>query len=138
MTTMDSVESWVANDPKIDEAMQKLGETIEKDADSIKIGSACRDFLLVLAHMKTGRAMHIMNCLDERFSGAGLKLVQTAVALNNNDSGSSGLGFVYPEGKLMVERLDVLRKLKTLGRIFSQSRLRFVIRALQEVKKDED
>ncbi|MFL9611159.1 hypothetical protein ACKF11_13820 [Methylobacillus sp. Pita2] len=131
MVTMDAVESWVVNDPRIEAAIQKLGETIENNGDAIKIGSACRDFLLILAHMKTGRAMHIMNCLDERFTGAGLKLVQTAVSLHNHGE------FDYPEGKLMVERLDVLRKLRTLGRVFSHSRLRFVIRALQEVKNDD-
>jgi len=130
--TMEAVEDWIiSGDAEIEKSMKNLCESIEKHASSEVIGSSCQDFIFILGHSKTGRAMHILSCLDERYQGAGLKLVQSAVALTNQENYNS------PEGHLMIERLHILRRIKQLNRIFSQSRLRFVIRALQEVNQDD-
>lgn len=133
LATMESVESWALSGQKeVEEAFKRLSNSIETKAKQKAIGSSCQDFLLVLAYAKTSRAMHILSCLDHRFSGAGLKLVQSAVMLANREE------FECPEGKLMVERLDILRRIRQLSRVFSRQRLRFVIKALQEVKNEDE
>lgn len=131
LKTMESVEDWViVNDPRVEEAMKRLSDTIENNTDALKIGSACRDFLLVFAYGSSSRVMHILSCLDRLHQGSGLRMVQAAVDLVKRTD------FEYAEGKLMVERLEILRRSKQLSRIFSQSRLRFVFRALKEVQNE--
>ena len=132
LKTMESVENWViSGDPTVESAMRKLSDTIENNTQANKIGSACRDFLTVLAYCSSGRVMHILHSLDQRYQGSGLKLVQSAVSLANRED------YDLPEGKLMVERLEILRRSKQLSKIFSQSRVRFVIRALKEVNDND-
>ncbi|PPC84817.1 MAG: hypothetical protein CTY35_00410 [Methylotenera sp.] len=131
LKAMESVEDWViSGDERVEEAIKRLSNTIEKHTDIYRIGSACRDFLIVFAYASSSRVMHILNCLDQRHHGSGLKMVQAAVDLVKRDD------YDGAEGKLMVERLEILRRSKQLSRIFSQSRVRFVLRALKEVQNE--
>lgn len=131
LQTMEAVEDWVVQGtPDVEKAMQRLANAINQHGNSRIIGKISADLLFVLAYAKTGRAMHMLSYLDNKFQGSGLRIVQAAASMAKLDEMESA------EGRLMVERLEILRRIRHLSAIFSQSRLRFVIKALQEVNDE--
>lgn len=130
LMVMDSVESWTFDDnPDIEAKIKSLCDNLEAKGNEKLIGAASHDFLLLLAYMSTTRALHILSVMDSKFSGSGLRLVQKAVELTNRDP-------EFTEGSLMVERLETLRRIRSLNRIFAPARLRLVMKVLEEIKHE--
>lgn len=131
LMAMDAVEKWTFDgQPEIEDGMRSLCDLLDKVGSDKLIGSASHDFIILLAYIQSGRALHMLNVMDSRFGGAGLKLVQTAVELTKRDS-------EFTQATLMVDRLETLRRIRSLNRIFSPARMRLVIKALQETTHDE-
>lgn len=131
LMTMDTVEDWIfERNPEVEKAMQAMARVVEEHANQIKIGNVSHDMLIFMSYLSSSRAMHWLGVLDERFNGAGLRLVQRAVDLTNRNQ-------EFTEGSLMVERLQIIRRIRSLNRIFSNPRMRLVMKALEEIQHDD-
>lgn len=120
LSFMESVENWTLDDnPQLEEAMQKLGATLE-DIGNIDLQKEDEIIRLAL-HIRAMRMLRLLQCLDTANPGSASKILMHAEqkSVNNSDVPS-----------LFLRRNVVFERLRLLGRIFSIERLVLVIKAL--------
>lgn len=118
---MENVEDWQVDDQdKVIGALTRLAQRI--DHSNGKTLSNRTDALLnIMAYMKSSRAMRLLEWLDSRFHNElALQLVERATSRDDD-----------PRALLLLERLQTLRSLALLGRVFSPSRTRLVSELLR-------
>ena len=122
ITFMESVEDWtVDGDPEFEKAMNTLGDTLE-DIGNIDLQQESA-MIEVLAHIKTGRGLRLLMCLDMAYPGAASKVLMKAEETTRSQADNAGL---------FLRRNIVFERLRLLGRLFAEDRLRLVIKALEE------
>lgn len=122
ITFMESVEDWTLDSaPKLEEAMKKLGETLE-DIGRIDLKQE-EQFIAIIAYIKASRMLRLMQCLDTAYPGAASKLL--SYAENNSKSTEDVLG-------LFIHRNIIFERLRLLSRIFAPEKLALVLKALEE------
>lgn len=118
---MENVENWMVDDQEaVIGALTKLAQRIDKSNG--KLLSSRTDALLdIMAYMSSSRAMRLLEWLDSRFHNElALQLVERATSRHDD-----------PRAQLLLDRLQTLRSLALLGRIFSPSRTRLVSEVLR-------
>lgn len=126
ITFMESVEDWTYdNDADIEKALKTLGETLE-DIGDIDLQQEL-PLIDVLAHIKTGRGLRILMCLDMAYPGAASKVLMKAEETTKSQADNAGF---------FLRRNVVFERLRLLGRVFSEERLKLVTKALEESEHD--
>lgn len=119
---MEGVEDWTLDDhPLIETAMKKLAETLDKIGSiDLKQGS---DMVDLVAHLKTGRGLRVLMCLDQAYPGAASKVISHAEQNTKSDSDMAGV---------FLRRNVVFERLRLLSRLLSPERMKLVIKTLEE------
>ncbi len=119
---MEGVEDWtVDGDPKLESALQQLGEALE-DIGNIDLQE--EDSMILLgATIKSGRCLRILMCLDTAYPGAAAKILMHAEENTQYDEDTAGI---------FLRRNIVFERLRLLSRVFATDRLKIVIKALEE------
>ena len=126
ITFMESVEDWTLDgDVDVESAMKTLGELLE-DIGNIDLQLESM-IIEVLAHIKTGRGLRLLMCLDMAYPGAAAKILMKAEEVTRSQSDNAGL---------FLRRNVVFERLRLLGRVFSEDRLKLVTKALEESGHD--
>ena len=126
ITFMESVEDWTLDgDPELEEAVNTLGSTLE-DIGNIDLQQES-PMIEVLAHIKTGRNLRLLMCLDMAYPGAAAKVLMKAEETTRSQADNAGL---------FLRRNVVFERLRLLGRVFSEDRMKLVIKALEETGND--
>ena len=74
ITFMESVEDWTLDgDTELETEMKKLGDLLE-DVGNIDLQQE-DPMIEVLAHIKTGRGLRLLMCLDMAYPGAAAKIL---------------------------------------------------------------
>jgi len=122
ITFMESVEDWTLDeDPELEEAMRNLGETLE---DVGRIDLKLEDqFIEILAYIKAGRMLRLMQCLDTAYPGAASKLLSHAETVSISGDDVPGL---------FLRRNIIFERLRLLGRIFAPEKLALALKTLEE------
>lgn len=118
---MENVEDWMVDDQEaVIAALSGLAQRI--DQSNGKALATHPDALLnIMAYMSSSRAMRLLEWLDTRFHNElALQLVERATSRETD-----------ARAQLLLERLQTLRSLALLGRIFSPSRTRLVSELLR-------
>jgi intracellular multiplication protein IcmW len=119
---MEGVEDWTLDgDQKLEEALSKLGMTLE-DIANIDLQQEDQ-FIQLCAYIKAGRALRLMQCLDTAHPGAASKLLMHAEEVSQSSEDVPGL---------FLRRNIVFERLRLLGRVFAPERLALVQKALEE------
>lgn len=119
---MEDVEDWMVDDHEaVLGELTKLAERIH-NSNGHKLADRTDAVLNILAYMSSSRAMRLLEWLDYRFHNElALQLVERAAERGDD-----------PRAQLLIDRLQTLRSLALLGRIFSPSRTRLVSDLLRD------
>lgn len=118
---METMEYWTLDgDPELEEAMGRLGETMD-DVGRVDLQSEDR-LIQLLVLLKMSRSLRIMQCMDMAYPGAASKLLNYAEThMNKNQSAFH----------LFLRRNMVFERLRLLTRIFSNKRLNLIQKVLE-------
>lgn len=121
---MESVEDWTLDgNPQLEEAITQLGKELD-DIESIDLSTLAQEdkFIRLVGNIKSGRGLRLLQALDTVHPGSASKILVHAEenSLSNQD----------PSG-FFLKRNIVFERLRLLGRVFSENRLRLVARALE-------
>lgn len=121
---MESVEDWTLDGhPQLEEAIAELGRELD-DIQSIDINTLGQEgnFIRLLANIKTGRGLRLLQAMDTVHPGSASKILIYAE--------ESSLSSYDPAG-FFLKRNIVFERLRLLSRVFSEQRLKLVMRALE-------
>jgi intracellular multiplication protein IcmW len=124
VTFMESVEDWTHDgDAALEQAITKLGQELD-DITSIDLNKLAEsdNFIRLVAHVKTGRGLRLLQALDTVHPGSASKILIHAE--------ESSLGSQDPSG-FFLKRNIVFERLRLLSRTFSEQRLKLISRALE-------
>jgi intracellular multiplication protein IcmW len=122
ITFMESVEDWTLDgNPEVEAAMNALAQALD-DVGNIDLQQE-NPMIEVLAHIKTGRGLRLLMCLDMAYPGAAAKVLMRAEETTRSVADHAGL---------FLRRNVVFERLRLLGRVFAEDRLKLVTKALEE------
>src|SRR3989338_6359385 len=122
ITFMESVEDWnLDGDLELEKEMQVLGNSLE-DIGNIDLKQEA-PMIEVLAHIKTGRGLRLLMCMDMAYPGAAAKILMKAEEQTKSQADNAGL---------FLRRNVVFKQLRRRGRFFSEEGLKRVIKGLEE------
>lgn len=124
ITFMESVEDWTSDgDPVLEEAINRLGREMD-DLEKIDMGSLGHEdtFIRLAGNIKSGRGLRLLQAIDTVHPGSASRVL---IHAEENSTGSHD-----PAG-FFLKRNITFERLRLLGRVFSQYRLRLVARALE-------
>lgn len=118
---MEGVEDWTCDDnPELEEALNSLGEILESVGNiDLKQEDA---FIELAANLKTGRGLRILMALDSAYPGAAAKILMHAEETTKSEEDTAGL---------FLRRNIVFERLRLLGRVFAQDRIKLIQKALE-------
>lgn len=121
---MESIEDWTHDgNPELEAAMTQLGKELD-DIESLDLGlmNIEEQFIRIVANIKTGRGLRLLQAIDTVHPGSASRVLIHAeeTTLGNSD----------PAG-YFLKRNVVFERLRLLSRVFSEYRLKLVLRALE-------
>ncbi|MFI4938344.1 MAG: type IVB secretion system protein IcmW [Candidatus Berkiellales bacterium] len=124
VTSMEGIEEWAADtDPKVEEALMRLGSSLD-DLTDVEITDEA-PLVKVLANMRSGRALRLMQFLDVLKPGTASKLLIYAEEQTKDPAHKN------PYADLFLKRNLAFERLQLLGRVFSPERVNLVLKALE-------
>lgn len=119
---MEGVEDWTFDgNPDLEAALKELGDVLE-DIGNIDLQQEDAMIHLV-THIKTGRGLRLLMCLDTAYPGAAAKILMHAEEISRSDSDTAGI---------FLKRNLVFERLRLLGRVFAADRFKIVVKTLEE------
>jgi intracellular multiplication protein IcmW len=121
---MESVENWTPDgEPSLEQAIEKLGTELD-DITSIDLNKLAEEdnFIRLLAYMKTGRGLRLLQALDTVHPGSASKIL-----IHAEESSSGGLD----PASFFLKRNIVFERLRLLSRTFSEKRRKMIAHALE-------
>jgi len=129
ISALESVETWAADlDPKIDEAIIKLGYAMDA-AKEVDFNGYEEKIINVLAYLRASRAIRILQTIDMLNPGSAAKLLSFAEEQVNLKSNKP----IMYSAKLFLERNLVFERMQLLARIFSGPRVSLILNALEKL-----
>ena len=119
---MEGVEDWtVDGDIHLETALKKLGDTLE---DIGNIDLKLEDNMIeICTHVKTGRYLRLLMCLDMAYPGAAAKVLMHAEEVSKSDSDLAGM---------FLRRNVVFERLRLISRVFATNRIKLITQALED------
>lgn len=119
---MQDVEFWLLDDKKeVNDALNDLAKSMDK-ADKDVIIQQANSLLYVMAYMSSGKALRMMSWFDEKHPN-GLTVDLTNLAKDNPED---------IHARLMLDRLQTIKSLSLMNKIFAPSRTRLIIEMLKQ------
>lgn len=119
---MEGVEDWTHdNDPEFEKALKDFGKSLDNIED-IELQQEAPIIELV-THIKTGRGLRLLMCLDNAYPGAAAKVLMYAEEHAQSEEDNPGI---------FLRRNIVFERLRLLGRVFAPDRLKLVLKALED------
>lgn len=124
VTSMEGIEVWAADaDPRVEEALMRLGSALD-DLTDFEINDEA-SLIKVLANMRSGRALRLMQFLDVLKPGTASKLLIYAEEQTKEGTHKNKYAELFLKRNLAFERLQLL------GRVFAPERINLVLKALE-------
>lgn len=120
---MEGVENWTLDgNSDFEKSMTELGKQLD-DIEKVDFNEVSKQELLasLIAYIKTGRGLRLMQILDSAHPGAASKLLTYAEEQDRNIDEPAGL---------FLRRNIVFERLRLLSRTFSQERMKLVLDAI--------
>ncbi len=122
ITFMEGVEDWTLDEqPELEAAINELGATLE-DVGNIDLQQE-DNMIDLVCHIKTGRGLRLLMCLDQAYPGAAAKVLMHAEEVTKSETDTAGL---------FLRRNIVFERLRLLSRVFASDRLKLIIKTLEE------
>jgi len=119
---MEGVEDWTHDDdPELEKALTALGKTLDH-IENVELQQ--EEWIVELVtHIKTGRGLRLLMCLDNAYPGAAAKVLMYAEEHTQSEEDNPGI---------FLRRNIVFERLRLLGRVFAPERLTLVLKALED------
>lgn len=120
---MESVEDWTLDgNQDLENAINKLGKELD-DIEAIDIHSLSHESIIIrlVANIKTGRGLRLLQAFDMVHPGSASRILMYAEENNATDN----------QAGFFLKRNIVFERLRLLARVFSEQRLQMVARALE-------
>lgn len=121
---MESVENWTHDGhPELEEIIKQLGDELD-DIETIDMDELNHEeaFVRIAANIKTSRGLRLLQAIDLVHPGSASRvLVHAEEASSEFDEPAS----------VFLKRNITFERLRLLARVFSESRLKLVARALE-------
>lgn len=124
ITFMESVEDWTLDgDPALEHAINQLGKELD-NIDALDLGMLGQEdvFIRLAGNIKSGRGLRLLQAIDTAHPGSASKIL-----IHAEESSTSS----YDPAGFFLKRNIVFERLRLLSRVFSESRLKLVARALE-------
>ena len=120
IASMESVEDWVFDgDPDVEDAILRLSECFE-DFDNFELAEEDK-IIRILSHLKSGRALRILQYMDSILPGSASKLLIFAEVASKEENDAAGF---------FLNRNLVFERMQLLSRIFATDRVSMVKKVL--------
>lgn len=124
VTSMEGIEKWAADlDPRVEEALLRLGSCLD-DVQDFELNDEAQ-VVKLLANLRSGRALRLMQFLDVLKPGTASKLLIYAEEQTKDESNKNKYADLFLKRNLAFERLQLL------GRVFAPERINLVLKALE-------
>lgn len=123
VTFMESVEGWsLDGDPLLEDALRELGTILDhiQKVDLKTVGHE-EGFIQLVAQLKTGRGLMLLQSIDMAHPGSASKILMHAEETSRSNRDPAGF---------FLKRNIVFERLRLLARAFSEQRLQLVERAI--------
>ena len=128
IVALEQVEHWTLDsDPTVERAIIQLGETLDQ-VKEVVISKNEAQIIRVLATLRAGRALRILQSLDQAKPGTASQLLMFAEEASQDTDKKKG----DPYAKLFLRRNLVFERLQLLSRVFSPQRIAIVLKALEQ------
>ncbi len=124
VTFMESVEDWTLDgDPQLEQAINQLGKELDEIA-SVDLGlvNGEETFIRLVGNIKSGRGLRLLQAIDTVHPGSASKILIHAEETSTGSHDAAGF---------FLKRNIVFERLRLLGRVFSEYRLKLIARALE-------
>lgn len=124
ITFMEHVEDWTLDgNPEFESAMMQLGKELD-DLELVDLGLLSEEdkFINIVGNIKSGRGLRLLQAIDTVHPGSASRVLIHAE--------ETSLGSHDPAG-FFLKRNIIFERLRLLSRVFSQYRLKLVMRALE-------
>lgn len=121
---MESVETWTKDgDPTLEASILELGKELD-DIDKVDLDKLAQQALFIRLgnHLGMSRTLRLLQALDTSQPGSAAKLLMHAEEISQGPDDEAGL---------FLRRNISFERLRLLARVFSQSRLDLVLKALE-------
>lgn len=121
---LESVETQTLDgDPELETAIQELGAAIDQmhfvDVNQLKHEEI---FIRLIANLKTSRGLRLLQAIDQTHPGSASRVIMYA---------ESAAGNPQEPASIFLKRNLAFERLRLLSRVFSESRLRLILKALE-------
>jgi intracellular multiplication protein IcmW len=124
VTFMESVEDWTLDgNPQLEEAINQLGKELDA-ISTIDMGLLGHEenFIQLVGNIKTGRGLRLLQAIDIAHPGSASKILIHAEETSTGSHDPAGF---------FLKRNIVFERLRLLSRVFSEYRLKLILRALE-------
>jgi intracellular multiplication protein IcmW len=124
VTFMESVEDWTLDgNPELEEAIEQLGRELDNIAslDMASLGEEDK-FIRIVGNIKSGRGLRLLQAIDTVHPGSASKVLIHAEETSMGSFDAAGF---------FLKRNITFERLRLLARVFSEYRLKLVVRALE-------
>lgn len=119
---MEGVEDWSMDGaPELEDALKRLGDELE-EIGNIDLQLE-ENMIEVCTHLKTGRYLRLLMCLDMAYPGAAAKVLMHAEETTKSDTDIPGV---------FLRRNVVFERLRLISRVFGVDRFKLITKALEE------
>lgn len=122
ISIMEKVEHWVVDD--VDSVAKELIALGKKMSDVSKesLNEHAEDIIVIMAYISCGKALRLLNWIDESYPSLSFYYVMNArQTIEDSD-----------QSRLLIDRLQTIKTLSLLGKVFSPSRTRLITELLKE------
>lgn len=131
IVAIEAVEHWVLdNDPAIEQALIRLGEVMDQAGGGFELDQESA-FIRVLATVRAGRALRLLQALDVAKPGSASQLLMHAEG-SHQAEGSAESPKQDPFAQLFLRRNLIFERLQLLSRVFGPQRVALVLKALEQ------
>ena len=126
ISVMENVEHWVVDD--VDSVAKELIALGKKMAEVSKeaLNENAEELIFVMAYISCGKALRLLNWIDASHPSLSFYYVMNArQTIEESD-----------QARLLIDRLQTIKLLSMLGKIFSPSRTRLISELLKEKNSD--
>lgn len=126
---MEGVEIWTLDgNPALEEALKQLGKELD-DISKVNFGELGHEeaFIKVACNIKAGRGLRLLQSIDTIHPGSASKVLIYAEENTKSPEDTAGI---------FLRRNIVFERLRLLARVFSEERLKLVLKSLEGEEVD--
>lgn len=126
ISIMENVEHWVVDDVEsVAKELIGLGKKMS-EVSKESLNENAEELIFIMAYISCGKALRLLNWIDESYPSLSFYYVMNArQTVEDSD-----------QARLLIDRLQTIKTLSMLGKIFSPSRTRLISELLKEKGTD--